>query len=207
MRKFLALAVAVGVTLAAAGFVAPGASAAHTRNVYVCIASGSSGLGAQSILANPGDTIRVFNNCTNTNYGSTPGYVFRYPASNSSVWELPNSSISLSSSASAVVGALGSSSQVFAQSGIGNIMVLTVNAVSEPVPAPPPFEPHDYLQQVALPASGSCTDIPPESGHWHGTPFGGWSQSWAQWPNGGMGGPVCTRMVETTETGALIIIG
>jgi hypothetical protein len=123
------------------------------------------------------------------------------------VWSIPNAGWPVNSSIAAVVGQVGSSSQQFGQVGIGtNLMILTVNAVSEPVPGPPPFEPHDYLQQVALPASGSCDDIPPESGHWHGTPFGGWSQSWAQWVNNGSGGAVCTRMVETTESGSLILV-
>jgi hypothetical protein len=204
MTRLWASVAATAIAVTAIGLAAPGAGAVHTRNVYVCNSAGTAGLGAQSISANPGDTIRVFNNCNNT--GGTG--VFRYPATDPSVWQVPNLNWPVLSSVSAVVNKVGSSSQKFGQVGVGtNLMTLTVNAVSEPVPGPPPFEPHDYLQQVVLPESGSCDDIPPESGHWHGTPFGGWSQSWAQWPNGGVGGFVCTRMVETTEAGELIIVG
>lgn len=52
---------------------------------------------------------------------------------------------------------------------------------------PPPI-----LQQVALPASGECTGITTEN-DWAGVGSGGWSRSWAQWPDGGNGGAVCTR--------------
>lgn len=204
MRKIISVLATTGIMFAAAGFTSPAANAAHTRNVYVCNSAGTAGLGAQSVTANPGDTIRVFNNCAST--GGT--LVFDYAASDPTVWGVANAAFPVNSSIAAVVGQVGSSSQQFGQAGIGtNLMTLTVNAVSEPVPAPPPFEPHDYLQQVALPASGSCDDIPPESGHWHGTPFGGWSQSWAQWVNNGSGGAVCTRTVETTESGSLILVG
>lgn len=52
---------------------------------------------------------------------------------------------------------------------------------------------HDEFQQVGVPASGSCANVPSPVGHYPGFPFGGWSTSWAQWINGGTGGPVCTR--------------
>ncbi len=204
MNRLRVSVAATAIAVTAIGLAAPGAGAVHTRNVYVCNSSGMAGLGAQSISANPGDTIRIFNNCNST--GGTG--VFRYPATDLSVWEAPNLNWQVLSSVSAVVNKVGSSTQEFGQVGVGtNLMTLTVNAVSEPVPGPPPFEPHDCLQQVGLPESGSCGDIPPESGHWHGAPFGGWSQSWAQWPNDGNSGPVRTRMTETTESGALILVG
>ncbi|MDA0252918.1 MAG: hypothetical protein O3A42_18575 [Actinobacteria bacterium] len=183
---------------------APTATAAQVRNVYTCTGTGLAGAGSQTVRANPGDTIRVFNNCGIPG-GST---VFRYSASNPAVWESPNVAIAAGTSQTAVVGAIGTSTQSFGLSGITtNITTITVESVTEPVPPPPPFEPHDYLQQVGLPASGSCNDVPAETGHWHGSPMGGWSQSWAWWPNGGRGGPVCTRVVETTDTGQLILVG
>jgi hypothetical protein len=211
MRNFLGRSgAAIGVVgLLAAGLVgvaAPAQAENHTRNVYVCNSGGTAGLGSQSITANPGDTIKVWNNCDNT--GGTYVVSFSYDVNKTVWWISDPNTISLGGSGSAVVAGLGSSTQAFGQAPTGSAsMYLTVNSVSEPVPAPPAFEPHDYLQQVALPASGSCDDIPPESGHWRGTPFGGWSQSWAQWANDGNGGPVCTRMTETTESGALILVG
>jgi hypothetical protein len=183
---------------------APTANAAHVRNVYTCTGTGLAGAGSQTVRANPGDTIRLFNNC------AIPGssYVFRYPASNPAVWESPNIAIDAGTSQTAVVGAIGTSTQQFGLLGIGtNITTITVESVTEPVPPPPPFEPHDYLQQVGLPASGSCDDVPASAGHWLGAPMGGWAKSWAWWPNNGRGGPVCTREVETTDTGQLILVG
>lgn len=59
-------------------------------------------------------------------------------------------------------------------------------ALSVPVPAP-------IVQQFAKPAAGTCADAAPTSLNWSGVASGGWGESWAQWPNGGRGGAVCTR--------------
>ena len=203
MRKLIATLAAAAV-MGAALIASPSATAGHVRNVYACNGTGTAGAGSQSVLANPGDTIRVWNNC------AVPGssYIFEYAATNPSVWAGLVSSVAAGSSRSAAVLALGTSSQQVGLTGVGtNITVITVNSVSEPVPPPPPFVPHDYLQQVVMPASGSCDDVPAAIGHWHGAPMGGWSASWAWWPNRGTGGPVCTREVETTEAGVLILVG
>lgn len=80
---------------------------------------------------------------------------------------------------------------------------LTVSVVTEPVPAP---QAHDYLQQVGVPASGSCADVPTWVGHLPGFPVGGWSKSWALWINDGKGGPVCTREVEETSASTIILL-
>lgn len=81
---------------------------------------------------------------------------------------------------------------------------LTVSIVAEPVAAPPP---HDYFQQVGVPASGDCAKVSPTVGHWPGFPIGGWSKSWAAWINDGRGGPVCTREVEVKSDGTVVLIG
>lgn len=81
---------------------------------------------------------------------------------------------------------------------------LTVSVVSEPVEAPPA---HDYFQQVGVPASGSCADVPTWAGHWPGFPIGGWSKSWAWWIYDGRGGPVCHREVEVRPNGTVVLIG
>lgn len=65
---------------------------------------------------------------------------------------------------------------------------------------------HDDLQQIGVPASGSCEDVDIEVGHLPGYPVGGWSKSWAWWINGGRGGPVCTREVETLPSGQVILL-
>ena len=81
---------------------------------------------------------------------------------------------------------------------------LSISVVSEPVDPP---EAHDYLQQVGIPLSGDCSDVPNYVGHLPGFPIGGWSKSWALWPNDGLGGPVCTREVEERPDGTIVLIG
>ena len=56
--------------------------------------------------------------------------------------------------------------------------------------------PTSILQQFARPATGTCDAAQPEGLNWAGVASGGWSESWAQWANGGQGGTVCTRMLE-----------
>ena len=56
--------------------------------------------------------------------------------------------------------------------------------------------PTSILQQFAKPATGTCDAAQPEGLNWAGAASGGWSESWAQWANGGQGGTVCTRMLE-----------
>lgn len=52
--------------------------------------------------------------------------------------------------------------------------------------------PADEIQQVGQPAAG-CENLSLPSLDWAGVSSGGWSPSWAEWVNGGRGGPVCTR--------------
>ena len=53
--------------------------------------------------------------------------------------------------------------------------------------------PAPIVQQFTKPVTGTCVDAAPTSLNWSGVSSGGWGESWAQWPNGGNGGPVCTR--------------
>jgi hypothetical protein len=63
--------------------------------------------------------------------------------------------------------------------------------------------PVPVLQQVGVPASGSCADVS-DVYDWVGV-TGGWSKSWAQWINDGKGGEVCTReLVYSPSAGAWI---
>ena len=56
-----------------------------------------------------------------------------------------------------------------------------------------PQGPPPVLQQVPIPASGSCLNVDDTRYNWGGADSGGWGQSWAQWANAGAGGPICTR--------------
>jgi hypothetical protein len=67
---------------------------------------------------------------------------------------------------------------------------------------PPPI-----LQQFGKPASGTCNDAASPSLNWSGVPSDGWAESWAQWPNGGNGGFVCTRTLIYSTTQAKWIVG
>lgn len=53
--------------------------------------------------------------------------------------------------------------------------------------------PASVLQQFAKPTTGTCDAAQPTGLNWSGVASGGWSESWAQWANGGRGGSVCTR--------------
>ena len=56
--------------------------------------------------------------------------------------------------------------------------------------------PASVLQQFAKPTTGTCDAAQPTGLNWSGVASGGWSESWAQWANGGRGGSVCTRSLE-----------
>ena len=56
-----------------------------------------------------------------------------------------------------------------------------------------PQGPPPVLQQVPVPATGTCSDVDDSQYNWGGAGSGGWSESWAQWANAGSGGAICTR--------------
>jgi hypothetical protein len=75
-----------------------------------------------------------------------------------------------------------------AAAGFGLTFSATFTSSSTASDAPP-----DWLQQVGLPASGTCTGVDDTSLNRGGAASGGWGKSWAQWMNGGLGGAVCSR--------------
>ncbi len=65
--------------------------------------------------------------------------------------------------------------------------------------------PADVIQQVGRPTSG-CENLALPSLDWAGVSSGGWTPSWAQWVDGGRGGPVCTRtLAYSTNTNAWFV--
>ncbi len=175
------------LALSAAGFVlaAPPATAAGTHNVYVCHES--------SVRGNPGDSILLHNDCGKTIYfwpSWTAGVIAEdFGTGSASTQILDGASRTLT------MGTVGSGAinfQLYSPAATVTISVIVVDPAVEVV-VPRVIVLHDEFQQVGLPASGSCADVPSPVGHYPGFPFGGWSQSWAQWINGGAGGPVCTR--------------
>jgi len=65
-----------------------------------------------------------------------------------------------------------------------------------------PARAEDVLQQVGVPASGSCFDVfEPTTNTVAGVSNGGWVRSWGQWANGGRGGLVCSRILSLGPDG------
>jgi hypothetical protein len=67
--------------------------------------------------------------------------------------------------------------------------------------------PAPILQQFGKPASSTCDSVAPTSLNWSGVASGGWSESWAQWMNGGNGGAVCTRTLTYSTSQSKWIVG
>lgn len=66
----------------------------------------------------------------------------------------------------------------------------------DPSQVPPPI-----LQQLPVLHDGTCA-IEDDAAYGYGASVhGGWGSSWAQWANGGTGGPVCTRTLVYTPGG------
>lgn len=60
--------------------------------------------------------------------------------------------------------------------------------------------PSPVMQQFGKPTSGTCDATASESLNWSSVASGGWSESWAQWVNGGQGGDVCMRTLVYSTT-------
>lgn len=60
--------------------------------------------------------------------------------------------------------------------------------------------PAPIVQQFGRPASGTCEAAASSALNWGGAQSGGWSESWAEWMNGGLGGAVCTRSLTFRST-------
>lgn len=67
--------------------------------------------------------------------------------------------------------------------------------------------PAPVVQQFGTPASGTCNDAAPATLNWGGASSGGWSESWAQWINGGTGGSVCSRTLQYSGSRGAWVVG
>ena len=59
--------------------------------------------------------------------------------------------------------------------------------------------PPDVLQQTGVPTSGQCADVDDSDSRFLGY-TGGWSMTWARWPNDDTGGWVCTRTLSYDQS-------
>lgn len=190
MKRWIVSGGAVLATLLAAIAAAPTASAGvDTPRVLLGNVGGrcalSSGADEITVTGNPGDSFRV------SNLGCGPVTVPR-TGDVSGPATIPNNSSAVFTLGMSV----GSGSLVVNpdRSVTTSPFVIRFNIVTTPIVTPIP-EAHDYLQQVGVPATGTCQDVAHDVGHLDGFPYGGWGRSWAMWINGGRGGPVCTREV------------
>ena len=205
MRALKILVAAGVVAVAGLGTGAPAMAAANPSLVSVtCTDIGnfcsSSKFSASSISANPGDTFTVHN-------GTRDQGEFAI-AIGSSIFPVQTLAVGPGLSGSMTApSTVGSYTLSWGASGGASIPLTVTNDPVAPAhaptpagapanaPAPLPF-PVAGLQQVGVPASGDCADVPVSVGHDQGYPIGGWSKTWANWINNGQGGPVCTRTVE-----------
>lgn len=198
MVHSLKILVAAGlVAVAGLGTGAPAMAAANPSIVSVtcndpnvCTAAVWS---AGSVMANPGDAFTVHNGVTN--FGST-FTILKDGATLQAVDVAANAAVSMTAPS-----AVGSYTLRYTGIGSADGYSIGLTVTNDPVVPPPPPIPVIGLQQVGVPASGDCADVPVTVGHDQGYPIGGWSKSWAYWIYNGTGGPVCTRTVEEIPNG------
>lgn len=192
--RALKILVAAGVVaVAGLGTSVPALAAVNPSIVSVtCDSCVLPSVSAGSIVANPGDTFTV-------HAGTATTATFELESQSVSVG--PNQSASMT--APSAVGSYDFA--IFVNGSFAKSVVIQLTVTNDPV-APAHADgstpqPIVGLQQVGVPASGDCADVPVTVGHDQGFPIGGWSKTWANWINNGTGGPVCTRTVEEIPNG------
>jgi hypothetical protein len=204
MKRIIGILGAAAVLFAGAALMSPPAQAGvDTPSVLIgldvngrCAFDGTTSKVEVRVTGNPGDTFRVFN------LGCGDGRVlFEAGAPVSGPGAMPN----LASGPTYTLGANPGSGGMLVVTPTGSVLIV-VTVTTVPV-VTPVAQVHDTLQQVGVPASGKCADVPITVGHYPGYPVGGWSKSWAWWINNGKGGPVCTRELEQTASGEVILVG
>ena len=190
MRRFVATVSALLLACVAALSMAAPAQAAHI--VHLCSDT--------SVDGNPGQPLVVVNGCSSTWYFNNWGAILQDDWNGSA-----SASLASGSSRTFTLGSVGngSISDFYGKPGLS----ITVHDPAVRVITFPPFVGHDWIQQVGVPASGDCNDVPSSVGHWRGAPTGGWSLSWAQWINDGTGGPVCHRELQDRPDGSIVSVG
>ena len=199
MRALKILVAAGVVAVAGLGTSAPAMAAANPSIVSVSCKDpnvcNDAVWSAGSVTANPGDAFTVHNAITNSGVEfqilsqQTPGFF------GGAVDVAPSASASMTAPSAVGTYIL----VVFLNNRPLELGDIPLTVTNDPIaPAPPPV-PIIGLQQVGVPASGDCADVPVSVGHDQGFPIGGWSKSWANWMNNGTGGAVCTRTVEQID--------
>jgi len=200
MRALKILVAAGVVAVAGLGTSAPAMAAANPSIVSVSCKDpnvcNDAVWSAGSVTANPGDAFTVHNAITNSGVEfqilsqQTPGFF------GGAVDVAPSASASMTAPSAVGTYRL----VVFLNNRPLEIGDIPLTVTNDPITRSG-AHPVVGLQQVGVPASGDCADVPVSVGHDQGFPIGGWSKSWANWTNNGTGGAVCTRTVEEIPNG------
>jgi len=200
VRKTLVTGAVLSALLGAGVMAAPVAQAGVSPSGINVLKARGCAPSATSVVGNPGDSfvIAVGRDCQGT-VVNTDAPIAYSPSSGF---------IGSSSFMRITLGASGSGSFTLftTQLPAGGLITTTIT-VSVTTDEIPEGTVHDDLQQVGVPESGDCADVPVEVGYYPGAPIGGWSKSWAQWINDGKGGEVCTRELEELPDGTIVLIG
>lgn len=216
MHGFRSLVAATATALLTATATLAGATPAHATTIHsvtVTLTDGSTpGCNATTVIttsqtvvtANPGDTLRiVFNSAAvTTTAPAACGYsLTAVPTGGRTGWDFygldlgtsPSSGFDTSfSTYEFTVGTVNIDVKSYL-SGLGLEyglifrVILAGSSVDE--------TPRDFIQQFAISSAGTCESVPNDIPVFNVSRSGGWGKSWAQWPNEGQGGFVCTRTV------------
>lgn len=199
MRSLKILVVAGVVAVAGLGTSAPAMAAANPSIVSVSCKDpnvcNDAVWSAGSVTANPGDAFTVHN--ASTNFGVEFQILSEQNPSffGGAADVAPSAAASMTAPSAVGTYAL----VVFRNNSVLDLGEIPLTVTNDPIAPPPPPVPIIGMQQVGVPASGDCADVPVSVGHDQGYPIGGWSKTWANWINNGTGGPVCTRTVEQID--------
>jgi hypothetical protein len=181
-------AVATGLLGALVAISPPAAQAASTAVTIGC-ASPNLTLSSNNFGAAPTDTIVVTNSSGGVlNVGSLNG------VTSSAIGNFDNGTQRIFTIVSASGGSINFTQPTAPCA--NNTIVLTFVAggggsSSDTLDSTPP----PVLQQFGKPTTDTCDAAATEMLNIGGAESGGWSESWAEWMNGGLGGAVCTRML------------
>jgi len=202
----------LAIGTSALGLVAGGltltAVPAHAAADFPYVTCGSAGSAGPSRSLTVGGSYTIQNvgsaACTSVTSNQASSYI-SWTSSDASDTPSANPT-TLAAGATLTVSADAQGSETLTISGGGYTltMAFTVNAPS-PSPTPPPSPstptstsqtPPSHLQQVALPASGECTDIDDSGLAWDTGLTGGWTKAWGEWIDNGLGGWACSRTLQ-----------
>lgn len=194
MSRVVSVAVAASAAVCLVASVAPAASA--SANVGTVTWNGTT-LSGTSLTGQVGDTFTLQNSGSGGgNNGSVrngTGSVSVGGTSCTVTGGIPDCPSFASSSITVTIVQAGQ--VTFWTSALQGTITITVAGGGSPSTEMPSV-PAAVIQQFAKPVAATCNAAQPSGLDWSGVASGGWSESWAQWVNGGTGGAVCTRLLE-----------